>query len=426
MIGVMIASFVVFAVFSMPVAVALGLATVVAVYFFSDYSLLTVAQRMISGVDSYTLLAIPLFILTGRLMNEGGITDRIFDFSRKCVGHIRGGLGHVNVMASMIFAGMSGSAVADAGGLGQVELKVMNDQGYPREFSAAITAVSSCIGPIIPPSIPFVMYAAIAEVSPGRLLLSGLLPGLLMGLSLMVAIYIMSFFKQFPQQEKKAAIRERWLSFRSALLPLLTPVIIMGGIMGGIFTPTEASAVAAIYSAVLGIFVYKSIKLKNIPDILIETVITTAIVVFIMACSSSFSWLLIMKKVANALSVFVMSVTSSKFLIMLILNLVMLALGCFMEAGVLITLLTPLFLPIAKLLNIDLYQFGVIMVMNLMIGVATPPVGMSLYVVSKLGDVSIEKMAKPVFILLIPLVVTLLLVTYFPGFSTALPNLLLR
>ncbi len=423
MVAIMLVVFALLAVFGVHVAVALGLGVVISVVCASNFSLVTVMQRMVSGVDSYTLLAIPLFMLTGSLMNAGGITDRIFNFCKACVGHIRGGLGHVNVLASMVFAGMSGSAVADAGGLGQVEIKAMNDEGYPPAFSGAVTAVSSCIGPIIPPSIPFVMYAAIAEVSPSSLFLAGLVPGIFMGLGMMITIYILSYVWEFPKSEKRAGLKVLGHAFVQAILPLMTVLIIMGGIMGGVFTPTEASAVAAAYSFVLSFFVYKSIKLKDLPKVIIDTVLSTSIVVFIMAASSPFSFILIMNKVASALAAFVTSVASSKFLILFILNVIMLILGCFMEAGMLITLLTPLFLPIAKAIGVDYIQFGVIMCLNLMIGVVTPPVGMSLFVVTKLSGQTIEQLTKPVLILLIPLVLVLALVTYVPAFSLWFPSL---
>lgn len=423
MVAIMIAAFLILAVLGVHVAIAIGMGVVIAVVFFSDFNLVTVMQRMVTGVDSYTLLAIPLFMLTGRLMNEGGITDRIFNFCKACVGHIRGGLGHVNVLASMIFAGMSGSAVADAGGLGQVEIKAMREQGYPLPFSAAVTAVSSCIGPIIPPSIPFVMYAAIAEVSPGDLFLAGMVPGILMGLAMMATIYILSYIWDFPKSDYKMSLGQRFHAFKHAILPLFTPVIILGGIMCGIFTPTEASAVAAAYAFVLSYFVYHTIRLKDISKIVVDTVISTAIVVFIMSASSPFSWILIMNKVATALAALVTAIASSKWAILILLNLVMLFLGCFMEAGMLITLLTPLFLPIVKALGVDLVQFGVMMCLNLMIGVVTPPVGMSLYVVSKMTKLSIEEMTKPVLIMLFPLIAVLLGVTYIPNITLWFPSL---
>jgi tripartite ATP-independent transporter DctM subunit len=418
---VMAGLFVILAIIGVPVAISLGIATTLSIVTTSDLTLITVAQKMVSGIDSFTLLAIPLFMLTGRLMNDGGISERIFNFARVFVGHIRGGLGHVNVVASMIFAGMSGSAVADAGGLGQVEMKVMNDQGYPPEYSAAITAGSSAIGPIIPPSIPFVIYATIAEVSPGKLFLAGLLPGILMGLSMMVVIYILSFRKNFPREER-TSLKEKWTATRLAVLPLLTPLIILGGIMGGIFTPTEASAVAAVYAFVLGFFVYKTIKLRDLPSIMADTINTTAVVTFIISMSTSFSWILIIGGATKKLLALVLAISTSKIAILLMLNIVMFLLGCVMENGSLLILLTPLFLPIANELDVNLIQFGVIMVLNLMIGVVTPPVGMSLYVVSRLSGISVEKMAKPVLQMVLPLIVVLLLVTYFPEVSLWFPR----
>jgi tripartite ATP-independent transporter DctM subunit len=419
---VMVALFAILAIFGVPVAIAIGVSTVLALVATSDLTVLTVAQKMVTGIGSFTLLAIPLFMLTGRLMNDGGISERIFNFARVFVGHIRGGLGHVNVVASMIFAGMSGSAVADAGGLGQVEMKVMSDQGYPAEYSAAITAASSAIGPIIPPSIPFVIYATIAEVSPGKLFLAGFFPGILMGLTMMIMIYLLSFKKNFPR-DQRASWSEKWRATKAAILPILTPFIILGGIMGGIFTPTEASAVAAVYAFVLGFFVYKTIKLKDLPSIMIDTINTTAVVTFIISTSTSFSWVLIVGGAASKLLEVILMISTNKFVILLLLNVAMLLLGCVMENGSLLILLTPLLLPLAKELNVDLIQFGVIMVLNLMIGVVTPPVGMSLFVVSRLSGVSVEKMARPVLQMVIPLMVVLLLVTYVPEVSMWFPRL---
>jgi tripartite ATP-independent transporter DctM subunit len=379
---------------------------------------------MVTGVDSFVLLAIPFFMLTGRLMNEGGITDRLFEFARTLVGPIRGGLAHANVLASMIFAGMSGSAVADAGGLGLVEIKAMTDQGYRKEFSAAVTVSSSTIGPIIPPSIPMVIYGAIAEVSVGRLFLGGFLPGLLMGAALMVTIYVMSFREHMPQDRgySLAAIgRAFWASF----LPLLTPVILIGGIISGIFTPTEAAAVAAVYAFVLSFFVYRTVRLRDIPSIIVDTLITTAVVTFIIATTSGFSWLLIVGKVAQALVQSVSGFTQSAWLILLAVNIVLLILGCLMEAGVLLILLTPLLVPVMQAAGVDLVHFGVVMVLNLMIGVATPPVGMCLFVVSEACDIKLETLMWEILPQIIPLVAVLFLITYVPWLVLAVPQWLM-
>lgn len=419
-------AFILLAIFGMKVAYALGFATMVGIALFTDFNVLTVAQKMVSGIDSYTLLAIPLFMLAGRMMNEGGITERIFRLCNALVGHIKGSLAYVNVLASMAFATMSGSAVADVGGLGQVEIKAMSDEGYPPEYAAAITLASSAIGPILPPSINFVIFSVLANVSTGALFLAGILPGILMGVALIVIVFIMGFFMQYPISKHQQSWKDRMVAFKQAILPMVTPVIILGGIMGGIFTPTEASSVAAVYAFILGFFVYKSIKLKDVPEILLDVISSTAIVTFIIACSASFSWVMVLDNVGIKLLNVVMALTSNKILILLILNLIMLILGCFMENSTLLILLAPIFLPIAAQLGIDPIQFGVIMVLNLMIGVVTPPVGTALFVVSSMTGITIGKLTKPVFLFVIPLFVVLMLVTYIPGVSLWLPSIFIR
>jgi tripartite ATP-independent transporter DctM subunit len=321
----------------------------------------------------------------------------------------------------MVFATMSGSAVADVGGLGQVEIKAMRDQGYPLNFSAAVTLASSAIGPIIPPSINFVIYAALANVSPGKLFLAGIFPGVLMGLSLMVFIFFLGFFIPYPVSLEKTCFKEKLVIFKRAFLSLLTPVIILGGIMGGVFTPTEASAVAVMYVLFLGLVVYRSIRPSDLSDILLDTIASTAIVTFIISCSAAFSWVMVVDNVAQSLLNLILAFTDSKIAILLILNIVLLILGCFMENGTLLILLTPILLPLATRLGIDPIQFGVIMVLNLMIGVITPPVGTALFVVCDMTGLSVGEMFKPAFTFVIPLIIVLFLVTYFPGVSLSVP-----
>lgn len=424
MITAMVVSFVVLAVASVPVAVGLGVAVWIAVVFFSPFPLVGIIQRMVTGIDSFVLVSIPFFMLTGRLMNQGGITDRLFAFARALVGPIRGGLAHANVLASMIFAGMSGSAVADAGGLGMVEIKAMADQGYRKEFAAAVTVASSTIGPIIPPSIPMVIYGAMAEVSVGRLFLGGVVPGLLMGLALMGVIYAWSFRESMPKDERYHLGRI-WESFQAAFLPLLTPVILLGGIVSGIFTPTEAAAVAAVYAFFLSYLVYRTVRLRDIPGIIVHTLVTTAVVTFIISTTSGFSWLLIVGKIGQTLVEFVSAVTDSPALVLLILNIVLLLLGCLMEAGVLLILLTPLLVPIMTALQVDLVHFGVVMVLNLMIGVATPPVGMCLFVVSQAAEIRLETLMREVLPQILPLLAVLLLITYLPELVLVVPRWLM-
>jgi tripartite ATP-independent transporter DctM subunit len=415
--------FIILVFFRFEIALAIGLASMIAIVFFSDLSLLVLVQRLIVGVDSYVFLAIPLFVLAGNLMNAGGITDKIFAFTRALIGHFRGGLGHANVLASMIFAGMSGSAVADAGGLGAIEIKAMNDQGYPKEFSASITVASSVIGPIIPPSIPMVIYAAMAEVSVGRLFMGGIIPGFLVALSLMILVYFFSVKYNFPR-DKKASFKEFIQRFKESFFPILTPAIILGGIILGIFTPTEAAAVAVVYSFILSYFVYKTITLKDLPRILVSSMTTTAITTFIMATTSTFSYILLLGQFSDTVIQILTAITMNKYFMLFILNVLLLLFGCIMEAGVALILLVPILVPVLNAVGIDLVHFGVVMVVNLMIGVATPPVGMCLFVVSHVAEMRVEKLMKAIIPFLVPPIIVLFLITYIPPLVTWLPNLI--
>ncbi|MBW2430409.1 MAG: TRAP transporter large permease, partial [Deltaproteobacteria bacterium] len=301
-----------FILLGVPIAVAMGLTAVLTFIFMGEARILTmVAQRMYSSTTAFTLLAIPFFILAGSLMNTGGITRRVFRFAQALVGHIWGGLGQVNVVASMIFSGMSGSAVADAAGLGLIEMKAMVDSGYDRRFSAAITAASSTIGPVVPPSIPFVIYGSLTGVSVGKLFLAGFIPGALMGVALMTAVFIVSRKRNYPK-EKRTSWRELLISAKEAALPLGTPVIIIGGILGGIFTPTEAAVVASVYAMFLGLVVYKAFTVKDLPKIFWQTIVHTIRVMFIIAAAGFFGWLLIRQKIPEQVIVTLTSVTTSK------------------------------------------------------------------------------------------------------------------
>ncbi|UCF90865.1 MAG: TRAP transporter large permease [Desulfobacterales bacterium] len=422
MLAALIIIFVILAILRFPIALAVGISCMLAIWLFSDISLIVLVQRMVTGVDTFVLLAIPLFVLTGRLMNAGGITDRIFSFARGLVGHVRGGLGQANIIASMIFSGMSGSAVADAGGLGAIEIKAMNDQGYPKLFSSSVTIASSVIGPVIPPSIPMVLYGALAEVSVGRLFMGGIIPGALVGLALMVLVYAISVKNNYPQDEK-IAFAELARRFGQAFLPTLTPVIILGGIMGGIFTPTEAAAVAAIYAFVLSFFFYRSLKIRDVPDILIETMITTAVVTFLISNASIFSYLLLLGDLAGIVVSALTAVTMNKFVMLFILNIILLFFGAVMEAGVALILLVPILVPVLNIVGIDLIHFGVLMTLNLMIGCATPPVGVSLFVVSHITETRVESLMRAILPFLLPPIIVLFLITYIPILVTWIPSL---
>lgn len=422
MLTMLIATFVVLVVFRFSIAMALGLSCAAAIVFFSNISPIVMVQRMVVGVDSFVLLAIPLFVLSGRLMNEGGITDKIFLFARALVGHVKGGLAHANIIGSLIFAGMTGSAVADAAGMGAIEIKAMKDQGYNEEFAASMTIASSIIGPIIPPSIPMVLYGALAEVSVGRLFVGGIVPGLLVALSLMVMVAVIGQRKNFPKDPRVSLavfIRRFW----DAFIPGLTPVIIVGGIVGGIFTPTEAAAVAAIYALAISMLIYRSIRFRDLPGILVETMVTTAVVTFIISNASIFSYLLILGDISEAVVNGLTAITSSKYVMLLMLNIILLFFGAVMEAGVALILLVPILLPVLKIMDIDLIHFGVVLTVNLMIGVATPPVGVCLFVVSHITGIRVERLMRAVLPYIVPPVIVLFLITYIPSLVTFIPNL---
>lgn len=410
---------------NVPVAFAMSLSAIAVILLSNDFALLNMfAQRMFVGISSYTLLAIPFFILTGLLMNTGGITQRIFNFASNLVGHITGGLGHVNVIASMIFSGMSGSAVADSAGLGAIEIQAMSDAGYDREFSAAITAASSTVGPIIPPSIPFVLFGGLTGVSVGRLFLGGLLPGLLMGLGLMITVYIISKKRQYPKSSKAnfMAVIESGVQ---ALPALLVPVLIVGGILSGLFTPTEASVVAALYAYILGTVFYKEINNKNLINILKETVSLTVRVMFIIGAAAFFGWVLTYQGVPEVITQSLISITENKYGILLMVNLIALILGCFLESLAILVLVIPVFMPLIQQVGIDPVHFGVTLTLTLMIGLITPPVGMCLYPVASMAKVPIHKVVKECIGYYLALITVVLLITFMPWVVTFVPNLIM-
>jgi tripartite ATP-independent transporter DctM subunit len=385
------------------------------------YAIMT--QRLEAGVENFSLLAVPFFILAGKFMNASGVTDRIFNFARTVVGHIPGGLGHANVLASIFFAGMSGAAVADAGGLGTIEIEAMKKDGYDVEFSGAVTAASSTIGPIIPPSIPIIVYGVFAGTSVAALFAAGLIPGLLMGIALMIMVYIYSLRYKYPRHPK-ATFKQFYQAFKAAIPPFVTPFILVGGILGGVFTPTEAGAVAAIYSLFLGIVVYRTLNLKKIIDVILDSSYTTASVMLIVIAASLFGWVLTRERIPVMAGEFILSLTQNKFLILLITNLFLLFVGCFLEPVAAMIILIPVFLPICNHLQIDLVHFGLIMVLNLMIGLLTPPVGLVLYIITDITKVPFENVVKATLPFLIPLVIVLFLLTYIPYIVLILPRLL--
>jgi tripartite ATP-independent transporter DctM subunit len=408
-----------------PVAIALAGSSMIFIALSGSAPDLVVLHRMINGVDSFPLLAIPFFILAGNLMNTAGITNRIFDFAKALVGWMRGGLGHVNIGASVIFAGMSGAAVADAGGLGTIEIKAMRDGGYDTEFAVGVTAASSTIGPIIPPSLPMVIYGVMASASIGQLFAAGFIPGLLMALALMVMVAWYARRRNYPR-DARFSVGYLGRSFARAFLSLLTPVIIVGGILTGAFTPTEAAIAAVFYAMILGIFVYRTLTWRRLLRVSMETIETTAIILFIVAAASIFAWILTSNRVTEQFASLILGVTENKVVIMLLITLILIIVGCFMETIAAITILVPVLLPVVTQIGIDPVHFGVIMVLNLMIGLLTPPVGMVLYVLSRVSKLSFERCVAATAPFLIPLVAVLLLVTFMPMLSMWLPTLIYR
>ncbi|SHM36387.1 TRAP transporter large permease [Roseibium suaedae] len=407
-----------------PVAVALGVASLTYTLIEGVPSMV-VLHRMVGGIDSFPLIAVPFFIMAGHLMNTSGITTKIFTFSRAAVGWMHGGLGHVNVGASVIFAGMSGAAVADAGGLGNIEIKAMREAGYDTDFSVGITAASSTIGPIIPPSLPLVVYGVIADTSIGRLFAAGLIPGLLMAFSLMIMVAYYSRIRKYPRDDRfrfDVFFRTLW----AALLPLLTPVIIVGGILFGIFTPTESAIAAVAYALFLGLFVYRTLDWRRVLRVSMDTVETTASVMMIVATSTIFAWILTANQVAEVFASGLLDLTENKTAILLLMMLIVLVIGCFMETIAAITILTPVLLPVALSVGVDPVHFGIILILNLMIGLLTPPVGMVLYVLSKVSAVPFERCVVATAPFLIPLISVLLLLTFVPELTLWLPSLIYK
>ncbi|WP_425419147.1 TRAP transporter large permease [Oricola indica] len=407
-----------------PVAVALGLSSL---YFIATSGMpsLVVLHNMVNGINSFPLIAVPFFIMAGHLMNTAGITTKIFTFARATVGWMHGGLGHVNVGASVIFAGMSGAAVADAGGLGNIEIKAMREAGYDTDFSVGITAASSTIGPIIPPSLPLVVYGVIADTSIGQLFAAGLIPGMIMALALMVMVGFYSRIRNYPRDDR-FEFRVFLRTFVDALMPLFTPIIIVGGILTGMFTPTEAAIAAVAYSLFLGVFVYRTLDIKRILRVSMETIETTASIMMIVAASAIFAWILTANQVAQLFANELLGLTENPTMILLIIMAIVLFVGCFMETIAAITILTPVLLPVAMQIGIDPVHFGIILILNLMIGLLTPPVGMVLYVLSKVADVPFERCVVATAPFLVPLGAVLLLLSFVPGLSMWLPVYLYR
>ncbi len=415
-------AFFVLLVIGCPISISIGASAVLGCLSLG-YPMVIIGQKMVSGIDSYLLVAIPLFIFAGNLMNAGKVTEKIFNTARELVGWIPGGLGHANVLASVIFAGMSGSAVADAGGLGAIEMEAMKSNGYDEDFAGSVTAASSVIGPIFPPSIPLIIYGSYASVSISSLFMGGVVPAILMAVLLMIMVYIFAVKRGYERH--KFNLRSLWREFRGSILALITPLIILSGFTLGWFTPTEASSVAVIYALIISVFVYRTLDRKAFLKCLKDSAMSSANTLFIIGTSTLFTYVMAKEGISAQITGFILSLSSSKAVILLFLNLMLLVLGMIMEPGAILTLMLPLLVPVAQELGMNMIHFGVMLVLNLMIGQVTPPFGVCLFVISNVNKLKLEKLYKAILPWLIPLVLTLILVTYIPAIVTILPEVLL-
>jgi tripartite ATP-independent transporter DctM subunit len=423
MISLFLIMLVLFAI-AMPVAWSMAVASGLYMLLGPKIPLQGLVQRMIGGIDTFPLLAIPFFILAGNLMNTGGITDRLVRFSKALVGHIQGGLAHVVVVTNMIMAGMSGSGIADAAGSGAVLIPAMKRAGYGVPFAAAVVGAAGTIGPIIPPSIPFVIYGSLANTSIGRLLLAGAVPGVLMGILLMIFVRFIARRRDYPA-ETRASRSELLQATLHAIPPMGMPVIILGGIIAGIMTPTEAACAGAAYAFVLGFCVYGELKLRDLPKIITESVAGTAAVAIIIAAAQPMGWILTYEQAPMKVLALFQDAQLSKAALLLAINVIMLILGCFLEGLAVMVMAVPVLMPLLRQAGIDPLHFGVLFVLNIMIGTITPPVGTIMYVVCALGKISIGEFSREVWPFVVALVFCLFIVTYVPILSTWLPDLLM-
>ncbi len=416
-------SLLLFLAMGMPIAVAIGWASLVS-FFTSGLPIHAIAQRMYAGVDSFTLMAIPFFMLAGALMELGGMSRRLVRLANSIVGNVAGGLAHVQVLASCFFAALSGSSPATTAAIGGALIPEMKKEGYPAEFSAAVQAVAGTVGTIIPPSIPMVLYGVSGNISIGKLFAAGMLPGALYGFGLMVTIYFISKKHGYRSKNYQASSPgEVWAAFKDAIWALLVPIIILGGIYSGIFTPTEAGAVAAGYGLFAGLFIYKELTIKGSLEIFIKSAVNTSMVLLIVSTAGAFSWLLNIKGIAAAVGAWFASMSSGSTVFMLLSVALLLFMGCFMEASASVLMVTPVLLPVAKTFGIDPVYFGTVLVMTLSLGMATPPVGENLYIAASIAGVPFERILKNVWPLIGTAIAVILIVVFIPQISMFLPGL---
>ncbi len=407
--------------FGVPIAFSLSISSLVYLLV-AGVPLTVIPQTMFAGLDSFVMLAIPAFILAGNLMNAGGITNRIIDFANAVVGHIRGGLGLTNVASSLGFAGISGTALSDTASIGSVMIPAMKKQGYGAGFSAAVTSISSTVGPMLPPSLPMIIIGTLASISIGDLFLAGAIPGVLLAIGFLIVTYAISVKRQYPKGEKQS-FSVIGKTFFGAFWALLMVVIILWGILGGYFTPTEAAVVCVVYAFIVGKFVYKELKLKEIPGILLTTLRSTASILLLVGFANTFGWILVSEGVPLLIADGILSVSENPIIVILLIIILLLLVGMFMETIAALVILFPVLLPVAQSVGMDPIHFGVVMVLSLMIGLSTPPVGVCLFVASTFAKVPITRTVKELLPFFAVAMVVLIIVAYVPSLSLFLPSL---
>jgi tripartite ATP-independent transporter DctM subunit len=412
--------------FMVLVGVPIGIAMIfvsMGYFYYSGMGLTFAVQRMVDGLNSFPMLAVPLFILAAAILNSSRITHHLFGFARALVGHITGGLGHVNVLASLFFSGMSGSALADAGGLGKMEIEAMRDAGYDEEFAGSVTAASSMIGPLVPPSITMVLYGVVSNTSIGKLFLGGIVPGVMCAIALMLMVYFMAKRRAYPTDPRKN-YREIGTLFVKSLPALLTPVVIVGGIFSGYFSPTEAAAITVLYAILIDVIFYRELTIKRLWTALYETTTTSAGIATIIAGVSLLGYVLAREQAPQQIAQLFLSIADDPISFLIAVNLMIFVLGCLIESLAILLIVVPILVPIALSFGIDPVHFGIIIVLNLMISILTPPMGMALFVVAQVGNIPYLKLAKSILPWLLPPIIVLILVCIFPVLATGLPNLM--
>lgn len=422
---ILLTSFFVLLVLRVPITFTLAVSSVITAWYL-NIPLMAITQRMVQGVKSFSLLAIPFFILAGEIMSHGGISRRLIEFSNVIIGRVRGGLAQVNVLASMFFGGISGSAVADVSSIGTIMIPMMKQKGYDADFSTAVTVTSACQGIIIPPSHNMIIYSlAAGGVSVGRLFLGGFLPGVFLGLALMVISYVIAVKRNYPK-ERRYSLKEAAVVAKDAILGLMTAVIIIGGVISGVFTATESAAIATIYAFIITFFVYREITLKAFPKILLNALKTLSMVMSLIAAASAFGYLLAYLRIPAKATELLLSITSNRVALLLLINVLLLLLGMIMDMAPLIVITTPILYPVVVgALGMDPVHFGIVMMLNLGIGLATPPVGSAMFVGCAIGKVSVEKAARAMLPFYATMLVVLMLVTFIPQIVMFIPNLLM-